>query len=419
MRTIILGGGVIGVTTAYELAKEGHEVTVLERQSSAAAETSYANAGLIAPGHATAWASPSAPVTLLKSLVRDDTALRLRFTIDPRMWLWGIHFLRNCTTARNRANTLAKLRLCFYSQEALKALRGETGIAYEALTKGVLYLYRDPENFEKGVNHMAFLRDHGHRQEVVDRDRCIRIEPALEAVRGEIAGAVYGAADESGDCRLFTQNLARIAEEKGVAFDYDTTVKGLRASGDLIDAVVTDRGELSADNYVLALGSYSPFVVRSLGIKLPIYPVKGYSLTIPIDGHNGAPSVGVIDEDHLVAFACLGDRLRATATAEFTGYDTSHKADDFKAMLRIARGLFPEGGDYDKPEYFACLRPMTPDGPPVLGKGRHRNLFFNTGHGHIGWTMACGSARVVADIISGRKPDIDLKGLTFPRPWAP
>lgn len=419
MKTIILGGGVIGVTTAYYLAKEGHEVAVLERRSAAGCETSFANAGLIAPGHATAWASPSAPLMLLKSLVRDDTALRLRFTIDPRMWLWGIHFLRNCTTARNRANTLAKLRLCFYSHEALKAFRDETGIEYDALTKGILYLYRDRQNFEQGISHMAFVKDHGHQQEVVDAAQCVRIEPALESVEDQLAGAIYGPRDESGDCQRFTQNLAGICEGMGVTFNYNTSVNGFRSGGDRVDAVVTDQGEFTADNYVLALGSYSPFVVRSLRIKLPIYPVKGYSLTIPTRGYNGAPTVGVIDEDHLIGFARFGDRLRATATAEFSGYDTGYKPDDFKTMLRIVRGLFPQGGDYEKPEYWACLRPMTPDGPPVLGKGLHKNLFFNTGHGHIGWTMACGSARVVADIISGRKPDIDLTGLTFPRSWAP
>lgn len=411
MKTIVLGGGVVGVTTAYYLAKAGHEVTVLERRPGAAEETSFANAGIIAPGHATAWASPRAPMMLLKSLWRDDTALRLRLRLDPRMWVWGLRFLANCTAARNRTNTLCKLRLCLYSQAALKELCAETGIAFDLRSKGALYLYRDAAHLETGIATMAFLNDNGLALEGIDADRCAEIEPALAPVRHKLAGAIYSPSDESGDSHAFSCALVGACEAMGATFCFGTTVTGLRATGDRIEAVVTDRGEVTGDVYVLSLGSYSPLVLGGLGVRLPIYPVKGYSVTVPTAGYAGAPTVPIVDEHHLIAFARFGDRLRMTATAEFTGYDTGFAPRDFEPMLRVVRELFPNGGDFAKPDYWACLRPMTPDGPPVIGYGRHRNLYFNTGHGHIGWTMACGSSRAAADVISGRTPDFDLAGM--------
>jgi D-amino-acid dehydrogenase len=415
MRTIVMGGGVIGVTTAYYLAKAGAQVTVLERRPEAGQETSFANAGLIAPGHANAWASPRAPLTLLKSLWREDTALRFRFSADPRLWAWGLRFLANCTAARNRVNTLRKFRLCLYAREALIALRRETGIDYQACTQGALYLYREAAHLRTGVATMQRLAEHGLTYEAVDRDRCVELEPAFAPVKDRIAGAIHCPLDESGDCHLFTRNLAALCAGMGVDFRYGVPVAGLRTAGDRITAVLTDRGEVAADAYVLALASYSPEVARSVGLRLPIYPVKGYSLTVPVGGRNLAPTLPGVDEHYLVAFARLGDRLRLTATAEFAGYDTGFTARDFAPMLRLARELFPDGGDYDRPDYFACLRPMTPDGPPILGRARHRNLYLNTGHGHIGWTMACGSGRITADLVTGKEPELELAGLTVQR----
>lgn len=415
MKTIVMGAGVVGITAAYYLAKAGCEVTVLDRQPGAARETSFANAGIIAPGHANAWASPRAPMILLKSLVRDDTALRFKLTADPRMWAWSLRFLANCTAERNRVNTLRKFHLCLYAREALIALRDETGIGYDACAKGALYLYRDAAHLLTGVQAMQRLAEHGLPYERVDRERCAELEPALGPVKDRIVGGIYCPMDESGDCHLFSANLAGLCERLGVAFRYGTTVQGLRAEGEHITAVVTDRGELSADAYVLSLGSYSPQVARTVGLKLPIYPIKGYSLTVPVDGRNLAPTLPLVDEHYLVACARFGDRLRLTATAEFAGYDTSFAPKDFAPMLRVARELFPDGGDYDRPDYWACLRPMTPDGPPILGRARHRNLYLNTGHGHIGWTMACGTGRLTADLVTGRQAELDLTGLTLDR----
>jgi len=415
MRLVILGGGVIGVTTAYYLARDGHEVTVVDRHRTVGRETSFANAGLIAPGHAYAWASPRAPKILLQSLYRGDTALRFRLKADPRMWAWSLRFLANCTAARNRTNTLRKLALCRYSQQALVALREETGIRYDETTRGCLYLYRDPAHFEAGLRNAAMLRDSGLALEAIEPGRCVEIEPALAPAKDKLSGAIFAPTDESGDARLFTERLARLCEDLGVAFEMGAAITRLDAAGDRIERVVTDRGDVVGDAYVLALGSDSPLLVRPLGIGLPVYPIKGYSVTVPILDPDAAPAIGGVDEGHLVAFARMGDRLRLTATAEFAGYDRSYEPRHFAGMLRVARELFPRGGAYDKPTYWACLRPMTPDGPPVLGRARHSNLWFNTGHGHMGWTMACGSGRITADLIAGRKPEIDVSDLTLAR----
>ena len=416
MKTIVMGGGVVGVAAAYYLAREGHEVTLVERRPAAGRETSFANAGLIAPGHATAWASPRAPMILLKSLVREDSALKLRFNADPRFWIWGLHFLRNCTSERQRANTLPKLRLCLYSQQATKALLDETGIDCDMAGKGILYLYRHAEHLESGVRDMALLKEYGHAQEVIDAERCVRIEPALAPVKERIAGAIFGPRDESGDCHKFTHNLASYCEHRyGVTMLYDTTITGLEAGAGRVEGVITNKGVLRGENYVMSLGVWAPQIARTVGVSLPIYPVKGYSLSFAVDGRAGAPTVGGVDEENLVAWARLGECLRVTGTAEFSGYDTGHGPSDFAALLRVVRDLFPDGADYDRPSYRACLRPMTPDGPPILGRGRLDNLYFNAGQGHMGWTMACGSGRIVADLVSGRRPEIELKGMTADR----
>ncbi len=412
MKVIVMGGGVIGVTTAWYLASAGHDVTVIDRRDGVARETSFANAGLIAPGHAYAWASPRAPMTLLKSLVSSDTALRFRLKADLRMWAWSLRFLANCTTERNRANTIVKVKLCSYSREALIALRRETGIAYDETTKGALYLYRDKEHLRTGLANMQLLNDHGVDLKELDPDGIATLEPALAHFKGKLAGAIYAPKDESGDAFAFTEKLAAMAAARGVAFQLGTKIDGIAASGDRIEGVVTDKGRITGDHYVLALGSYSPLAARRLSVKLPVYPIKGYSVTIPTEGFDGTPMIGGVDEQYLVAFCRMGDRLRLTATADFAGYDTDYEAKDFSVMLRVARELFPNAGAFDRPSFWACLRPMTPDGPPIIGGTRYGNLWLNTGHGHMGWTMACGSGRIVADLIQGRAPDIDVAGFS-------
>jgi D-amino-acid dehydrogenase len=416
MKTLVFGGGVVGVTTAYFLAKAGHEVTILEEKDGLGLEASSGNAGIIAPGHSFAWASPRAPRMLWDSLRGGETAIRIRPTTDLRLYTWGLRFLRECTADRARRNTLIKLRLCQYSQSVMNDLVRAEQIEYHAITKGALYLYRDGAELEAGVKKMALLAEHGQKQEILDARAVAQLDPVFEPVQARIAGAIRDVGDSSGDSRVFVENLARVCREKlGVVVKLGTRVTALQAGGDRIDAALTNAGVLTADNYVLALGVGAPIVARTAGVSLPVYPAKGYSSTFPLKPGGRAPMVPGVDEKWLVGWSRLGDRLRLTSTAEFAGYDWGWTPRDFNNILKLARDLFPDAADYDRGEYRACLRPMTPDGPPILGLGRHRNLFFNSGHGHMGWTMACGTARIVADLMMGRMPALDLEGLTVRR----
>ena len=413
MKTVVLGGGIVGVTTAYFLAKAGDEVVVVDRCEGVALETSFANAGLIAPGHSYTWASPRAPKILLKSLFAEGQALRLKLNADWRMWAWCWLFLRNCTVERSRLNTSRKVRLCRYSQQLLQQTTQDEWLTYDRISRGLLYLYRDPASFERGVSNMSILADNGLPLLTLDRHAVIAREPALAASASSIEGAIYCPSDESGDAHLFTRELERRCRELGVEFQLGTTIREVRAGADQIDYVDTSRGRVSGDRYVLALGSYSPFLARRLGYRLPVYPVKGYSVTLPIDESHEPPTLGGVEESQLVAWARFGQRLRLTATAEFCGYDTNHSPADFSHMLQTSKALFPNGADYQRPSYWAGLRPMTPEGTPLIGPTRHRNLFFNTGHGHMGWTMSCGTAKILVDLMSGRRPDIDITGMTL------
>lgn len=413
MRTIVLGGGVVGVSTAYYLAKEGHEVTLIDGADDLGSDATGGNAGLIAPGHSFAWASPTAPSMMMRSLFGKETAIRVKLKPDPRLYAWGIRFLRECTAKRARRNTLAKLRLCQYSQACLHEIADEESIDYSQINRGVLYLYRDAEQLELGSKKMQLLAEHGQKLETLDAQGVVEIEPTLAPAKDAIAGAIYGLTDGSGDSQLFTKELARVSEGLGAEFRLRTHVRGLVSEGDCVTGVVTDEGILRADNYVLSFGVQSPQIAKTVGVRLPIYPAKGYSVTFPIGEGNEAPTIGGVDEGTLVAWSRLGDSLRFTSTAEFAGYARSWEPKDFSNILRMARVLFPSAADYSQGHYRACLRPMTPDGPAIIGRGPHTNLYYNTGHGHMGWTMACGSSRAVVDIMTDKQPHIDISGHRF------
>jgi len=416
VKTLVLGGGVVGVTTAYYLATAGHEVTVVEEKDALGLEATAANAGIIAPGHSFAWASPRAPRMLWQSLRGAETAIRVRLAPDLRLYTWGLRFLRECTAERARRNTLVKLRLCQYSQSVMNELVRAERLEYHAVTKGALYLYRNAAELEAGTKKMALLAEHGQKQEILGAREVAKLDPVFEPVADKFAGAIRDLGDSSGDGHVFVENLARVCRERlGVVVKLGARVTGLEADGDRIGAALTSQGRLTADNYVLALGVGSPIVARTAGVRLPIYPAKGYSSTFPLKSGGLAPTIPGVDEQWLVGWSRLGDRLRLTSTAEFAGYDWGWMPRDFNNILRLARDLFPDAADYDRGQYRACLRPMTPDGPPILGLGRHRNLFLNCGHGHMGWTMACGTARIVADLMTGRMPELDLEGLTARR----
>ena len=414
MKILVLGGGVIGVTAAYYLSRDGHEVTVIDRNAQAASESSHANAGLLTPGDAYAWASPEALKVFIQSLSRRDTGIRVRPTVDPAFWRWSLAFLRQCTRAKTRVNTLRKLRLLFYSRDCINALAEDTGIDYDAEKRGVLYFYRSRASLEHGVRHMRLLAEHGLDMRVVDRDGVVGIDPGLAAAKDRIAGAIHSPMDQTGDCCKFTRSLAAwSSEHSGVGFAYETKITAMEASGGRIRRVITDRGAFEADVFVLAMGSDSPFVARQVGVHLPIYPVKGYSITVPVRDGGAAPQLGGVDEDKLVAYSRLGNRLRLAATAEFCGHDRSHRPRDFEMLFKTAKELFPGAADYDRAEYWAGLRPMTPSSVPILGRARFDNLFLDVGHGHVGWSMACGSGKLVSDLVAARVPEIDTDGLLY------
>jgi D-amino-acid dehydrogenase len=408
---VVLGGGVVGVTTAYQLQRDGHEVVVVERNPEVAAGASFGNAGMIAPGHSFVWSSPRAPLILAKSLMLKDQALRFRLSADPRLYAWTWGFLKECTAAKARRNTLLKHRLAAYSQTVLDRVVAEEAVDYDRNTRGILYMHRSQQALDDGVQHMKLLESDGQTIKVLSRNQAVALEPALAHARDKIAGAILCPTDETGDCAKFTRALAAKIVERGGAIVTGATVGGLKTDGDAVTQALTDGGPFAGDAYVLALGAESPILAHKLGVRLPIYPIKGYSLTIPIGAAKSPPGIACLDEHNLVAISRFGDRLRVTATAEFAGYDASHKPSDFAFMKRVTQELFPDGAEYDRAEMWAGLRPMTPTNLPLFGRRRFKNLFLNCGHGHIGWTMSHGSARIAADLIAGRTPAIPMDGL--------
>jgi D-amino-acid dehydrogenase len=419
MKVVVLGGGVIGVSTAYYLARAGHQVTVVERQPGAGLETSFANAGEISPGYSAPWAAPGLPLKALKWLFMKRRPLVIRPNLDPAMAIWGLRLLRNCTAARYELNKSRMLRLAQYSRTCLETLRADTGIRYDERMRGTLQLFRTPKQVEGAAADIAILDRFNVRHELLDKDGCARAEPALARVKEKIAGGLRLPDDETGDCFQFTQALAGLAQALGVAFRYGTSIKQLHHSGGRITGVQIQHGAaqdiLTADIYVLALGSYSPLLARALGLSLPVYPVKGYSLTVPISDPSGAPQSTVMDETYKVAVTRLGSRVRIGGTAELAGYDLKLRSSRRDTLEHVVTDLFAGAGDVSKGTFWTGLRPMTPDGPPLIGKSPIANLYLNTGHGTLGWTMAAGSGRVLADIICAKTPDIDLSGLGLKR----
>jgi D-amino-acid dehydrogenase len=415
MRVLVLGSGVIGTACAYYLARAGHEVTVIDRQPGAALETSFANAGEVSPGYSSPWAGPGVPVKAVKWLLMHHSPLVIRALADPAMWRFALMMLINCTEARYRINKSRMVPLAEYSRDALKALRAETGIAYDDRAQGTLQLFRTQKQLDGIANDVAILREYGVPYEVLDRAGFIKVEPALARTQDKFVGALRLPNDETGDCHQFTQRLAVLAQSLGVTFRYGAAIEAIGHENGRVSGVLTNAGRVDADHYVCALGSFTPLLLKPLGIELPVYPVKGYSITVPIMDASGAPESTVMDETHKVAVTRLGDRIRAGGTAELAGYDLALRAARKDTLTHVVRDLFPAGGDVARAEFWCGLRPMTPDGPPVLGPTRYPNLTLATGHGTLGWTMAAGTGRVIADLLSGRTPEVPLDGLTLAR----
>lgn len=416
MKIIILGSGVIGVSTAYFLAKAGHEVTVVDRQSGPGMETSFGNAGEVSPGYSSPWAGPDLPFKAIKWLFIPNSPLVIKPTLDWRMWSWSLQLLRNCTAKNYEINKGRMLRLAEYSRDCLKALRREENIQYDERAKGTLQLFRSQQQLDHASADMAILDRFNVPYELLDKDGCIRAEPALGKVKDKVAGGLRLPGDETGDCFKYTQALARIAQTNQVKFLYNTTVEKIVTDNVVrIKSVLTNKGELLADMFIVALGSYSPLLLKQIGIAIPVYPVKGYSITVPITQADGAPESTVMDETYKIAVTRLGDRIRVGGTAELNGYDLQLRDSRRKTLEFVVNDLFPSGGDTSKATFWTGLRPMTPDGTPIIGKTRFSNLFLNTGHGTLGWTMAAGSGKLLADIVGNKSTDIDLSGLTMER----
>ncbi len=418
VKVLVLGSGVIGTTTAWYLAEAGHEVEVVDRQPGPGLETSYANGGQISPCHAEPWANPATPAKALKWLGRDDAPLLFRWRrLDPALWAWGARFLLNCTARRAAVNTDRTLRLALYSRGCLQALRAATGIAYDQQTKGILHIYRDGAEFAQAEKAAALMSRLGLPREVKTPDEAVAVEPALAAAHKDLAGAILTPGDESGDAHLFTRRLAERCAEKGVIFHFDTWIQALELNGGRLASVATSKGRLHADAVVLAGGSWSGRLSRQVDVRLPIYPAKGYSATLAVTDAAAAPSVSITDDEHKMVYSRLGERLRCAGTAELAGWNTEMDPRRARLVAQLAEGLFPGAGDYSQAELWCGLRPVTPDSVPILGATKVPGLYLNTGHGTLGWTMACGSGRLLADILSGRPTDIDMDGLGIERFW--
>ncbi len=417
MKVIVLGAGIIGTATAWFLQKAGHDVVVLERQPGAAQETSFANGGQISVSHAEPWANPSAPLKLIKWLGREDAPLLFRMRPEWLQWRWGLEFLRQCTPGRTAHNIRQIVAIAEYSRLSLQAVRAETAITYDSETRGILHFYTDEKEFHQSLPAANLMRELGCPRQTIDVNEVIRIEPALAPIRHKIVGGDFTATDESGDVHKFTTGLADRCAQAGVDFRYNTFVtrlitQGTGAAARVLGAEIIDaHGKhqiIKGDCVVVAMGSFSTHLLKPLGVNLMIYPGKGYSATYPVIDNALAPRVSMTDDGHKLVISRLGDRLRVAGTCEINGYSRALNPVRCEAITRRTKELFPDACDYEQAQYWAGLRPLTPSNVPYIGKTKYSNLFLNTGHGTLGWTMGCGSGRAIADIVSGRQPELDF-----------
>lgn len=416
MKVLILGSGVVGVTSAYYLAAQGHEVAVVDRQPSPAMETSYANAGQVSFGFSSPWAAPGIPQKAIKWMFQEHAPLKIQPRMDPTMARFMLQMFNNCNAERYAINKERMVRVAEYSRACINTLREETGIRYEDRQRGLLQLFRNESQVEAVGKDMRVLEQCGVRHKLLGAEEIQDVEPALARVPGKFVGGLHLPDDQTGDCHLFTNRLADYCRDKlGVEFLFNVDIQRIKRQSGRIESVVTSAGEMTADSYVVCLGSYSPFLVKDLDISLPIYPVKGYSLTVPVTDDGGAPQSTVMDETFKVAISRFDNRIRVGGTAELASYDLNLLEKRRATISMVVRDVFPEGGDIEKAEFWTGLRPMTPDSTPIIGATKYDNLWLNTGHGTLGWTMSCGSGQLLADLMAGRKPAIDPNGLDVAR----
>lgn len=421
MRVLLLGSGVVGVTSAYYLAKKGFEVTVLDRQPAVGLETSFANAGQISPGYSAPWAAPGVPYKAMKWIFQRHAPLALK--ADWSLWQlqWTLQLLQNCNAKSYDLNKERMVRLAEYSRDCLSDLRAEIGVAYEARTQGTLQVFRTQKQLDAEAKDIAVLSRMGVPFEHLDPDGCVKVEPGLASVKANLLGGLRLIHDETGDCQIFTTNLAKEAQKLGVKFRQDVTINRLITQSNQLTGVEieTQSGKevLVADQYVVALGSYSRELMQGLGLNIPVYPVKGYSLTVPIVNDEIAPVSTVMDETYKVAITRFDNRIRVGGMAELAGFDLSLNPRRRETLEMVLNGLFPNAGDVSQALFWTGLRPMTPDGTPIIGKASavYNNVWLNTGHGTLGWTMACGSGQVLADLLANQQPAIQTDDLSLGR----
>ncbi|WP_156294549.1 D-amino acid dehydrogenase [Serratia oryzae] len=414
MRVVILGSGVVGVASAWYLAKAGHEVTVIDRQAGPAMETSAANAGQISPGYAAPWAAPGVPLKAIKWMFQRHAPLAIRLDGSSFQLRWMWQMLRNCDTAHYMTNKGRMVRLAEYSRDCIKVLRQETGIQYEGRQGGTLQLFRTQQQFESAAKDIAVLEDAGVPYKLLEASQLATVEPALAQVAHKLTGGLQLPNDETGDCQLFTQQLAKLAQQAGVNFLFNRSVDRLLLDGDKITGVQCDGKVIKADSYVVAFGAYSTALLRDL-VSIPVYPLKGYSLTIPITDEAAAPFSTVLDETYKIAITRFDQRIRVGGMAEIVGFNTELEQKRRETLEMVVRDLYPNGGRIEDATFWTGLRPMTPDGTPIVGRTSLKNLYLNTGHGTLGWTMACGSGQLLADLISGITPAIPSDDLAVAR----
>jgi len=412
MHVFVLGAGVVGTTSAWYLAQAGHQVTVIDRQPGPALETSFANAGQLSFGYTSPWAAPGIPLKAVKWLFEEHAPLAIRPTADMAQYRWLLSMLRNCTAGRYAINKARMVRMSDYSRDCINALRQQTGIDYEGRQLGTTQLFRTQQQLDAAAQDIAVLAQYGVPYQVLDSQGIVAAEPALAAVADKLVGALRLPEDQTGDCQLFTARLAEMAAAAGVQFRYNQHIQALEFSGDRITGVRINGKRETADQYVVALGSYSPQLVRPLKLPLPVYPLKGYSLSLPVTNPDMAPVSTILDESYKIAVTRFNDRIRVGGMAEVAGFDLSLSARRRSTLELVVRDLYPHGGDLSAATFWTGLRPATPDGTPVIGSTPYRNLFLNTGHGTLGWTMACGSGKYLADVIAGKEPEISTEGLS-------
>lgn len=416
MHVIVMGAGVIGVTTAYYLRKKGYKVTVIERNGESAAECSYANGGQLSYCHAEPWASPDILPKIPYWLLHKNSPLVFRPKADINMWLWGIKFLLCCTKKKAHYTTTNMVRLALHSRSCFKQIDNDEKIEYSKKSTGTLHIFKNEKALKHNITQAKFQKTLGCDFNLLSsREECEKIEPALKYSPAKIVGGIHFPMDETGNVNEFTVNLSKLLQQRGVEFKYNTDIKSIIKDGSKITGIETDKGTLTADKYVMAMGAYSPLMLKKIGINVPIYPLKGYSISIKADNNKYAPNISITDQANKIVYSRLGDIVRVAGTAELAGYSDKIKKKRIKTTKKMAKSLFPLCGDIANAEPWACLRPSTPDGAPIIGATKYENLYLNTGHGTLGWTLSCGSANIIANIVAGEKPLIDMTGLTIER----